>query len=472
MKDEDLKKLTLAGAARLVRTLELSPVELTAAVLRQIDQFDAGMRAFITVTADQAMDAARAAERALSRGENLGALHGLPISVKDLYDTKGVRTTAGMKVFHDRVPTEDAAIVQRVRQAGAVIVGKTNMHEAAYGITTINPHYGTARNPWNPDYITGGSSGGSASAVAMSMGLASVGSDTGGSIRVPASLCGIVGLKPTYGRCSLRGAVPLSWSLDHAGPMTRTVEDAALLLETLAGHDPHDPLSQDKPVPRYTENLTGVVKGLRIGIPRSYFFENLQPEVETAMRAALNTFERLGAIVTDVDLPMAPLQRGIWSQIASPEAYSYHETFLNSRGEDYGPDVRTRLEAGRLLLSIDYIRAQRARTLMQQECAGVLQSVDVIVTPSVPITPPRIDQASVQRGSVREPIGIALTRCSRHFNITGSPAISVPCGASSEGLPIGMQIAGRPFDEMTVLRIAHAFEREAVANGSTTAFQP
>jgi aspartyl-tRNA(Asn)/glutamyl-tRNA(Gln) amidotransferase subunit A len=243
--------------------------------------------------------------------------------------------------------------------------------------------------------------------------------------------------------------------------MAQTVEDCALLLGVIAGHDPLDPFSQAKSVPSYTAALTGNVKGLRIGVPRSYFFDGLAPEVDSAIKTALKAFERLGANVVEIDLPLAKLQRGIWSQIASPEAYSYHEKFINEHGDQYGADVRGRIEAGRLLLSIDYVRAQRARTLMKEECRRAFASVDVILVPSLPITPPRIDQGTVQRGSGTEPTGVALTRCTRHFNVIGLPAISIPCGFTADGLPMGLQIAGRPFDEATVLRAAHAYEQDA-----------
>jgi aspartyl-tRNA(Asn)/glutamyl-tRNA(Gln) amidotransferase subunit A len=461
MTESDLKKLTLTTAARLIRRRELSSVEMTETVLGRIARLNDRMRAFITVTADRAMDEARKADRDLLEGRTIGPLQGVPVSLKDLYDTKGVPTTAGSKVYANRIPNDDGTVVQKLKEAGAIVVGKANLHEFAYGVTTINPHYGTARNPWNPDYISGGSSGGSASAVALSMGFGSLGSDTGGSIRIPASICGIVGLKPTYGRCSLHGVVPLSWSMDHPGPMGQTVEDVALLLGVIAGYDPADPCSQNKPVPSYVDALTGNVQGLRIGVPRPYFFDGLAAEVDAAVSAALKTFERLGANVVEIDLPSAPLQRGIWSQIASPEAFSYHEKLLEAHGTEYGADVRNRIETGRLLLSIDYVRAQRARTLMKKESQKVFQSVDVIVVPSLPVTPPRIDQGTVQRGSVTEPTGVALTRCTRHFNVTGLPAVSIPCGFASNGLPLGMQIAGRAFDEATVLRAAHAYEQDA-----------
>ena len=461
MNDADLKKLTLASAARRIRRKEISAVELTAAVLQRIARLNDRTRAFITVTADRALARAHAADRELLNGATAGPLHGVPLSLKDLYDTKGVRTTAGSKVFADRIPNEDGFVVKKIQDAGAVVPGKNNLHEFAYGVTTVNPHYGTARNPWNPDYLCGGSSGGSGVAVALSMGFGSLGSDTGGSIRIPASLCGVVGLKPTYGRCSLRGVVPLSWSLDHPGPMGQTVEDVALMLGVMAGYDAADPFCQDKPVPSYLDALTGSVKGLRIGLPRSYFFDGLAPEVDAALNAALKTYERLGADIVDIDLKTAGLQRGVWSQIASPEAYAYHEEYLSKQGDRYGADVRGRLEIGRLLLSIDYVRAQRVRTVMKEECRKVFESVDVIVTPSLPVTPPRIDQTTVQRGSVTEPTGVALTRCTRHFNVTGLPAISLTCGFTRDGLPIGMQIAGRAFDEAVVLRAAHAYEQDA-----------
>jgi aspartyl-tRNA(Asn)/glutamyl-tRNA(Gln) amidotransferase subunit A len=333
-----------------------------------------------------------------------------------------------------------------LKEAGAVIIGKTNLHEFAYGVTTINPHYGTARNPWDRERICGGSSGGSASAVALGMGLASLGSDTGGSIRIPASFCGIVGLKPTYGRVSLRGVIPLSWSLDHGGPMTRTVEDAAMLMEIIGGADVEPP--------RYVDALTAEIKGVRIGIPKNHFYEQLAPPVASALHAALRHLEKLGAETVDVEAPDISIHRAVWLQIASPEAYSYHEFHLQKHADLYGADVRGRLEAGRALLSIDFVRAQRARSLMKENCKRLFERVDVIVTPTTPVAAPRIEEAKAVAGS--------LTRCTRFFNIVGLPAISIPCGFTPEGLPIGMQIAGKAFDEFTVLRVAHAYEQDAM----------
>lgn len=461
MTDADLKKLTLVSAARMIRRKEISPVELTESVLARIARLNERMRAYITVTEDHARTRARAAERALSRRSTIGPIHGVPISLKDLFDTKGIRTTAGSKVLADRVPEQDATVVERLNKAGAVLVGKANMHEFAFGATTVNPHYGTARNPWDPDRVAGGSSGGSASSLALSLAFGSLGSDTGGSIRIPAAACGIVGLKPTYGRVSLFGAIPLSWSLDHIGPMTQTVEDAAVMLEVIAGHDPRDPYSRDVPVPQYTRALTGNIKGLRVGIPRSFFFEKLVAEVETAVRSALRIMEKLGARLVEIDIPNAPLNRAIFSNIASPEAASYHEPFLRAHADLYGPEVRNRLEAGRLLLSIDYVRAQRARTALKEEFKVAFKTADVIVTPTLPIPAPRIDQPAVQWGNETEAVLSTLTRYTRLFNVVGVPTVSLPCGFTSEGLPIGLQIAGKPFGEGTVLRAAHAYEQEA-----------
>jgi aspartyl-tRNA(Asn)/glutamyl-tRNA(Gln) amidotransferase subunit A len=408
------------------------------------------MRAFITVVEPQTFRAARQ-----------GLLAGIPVSVKDLYDTKGILTTAGSKIFAGRVPDEDARAVKALKECGAVIIGKANMHEFAYGVTTINPHYGAARNPWDRSRISGGSSGGSASAVALGMGFGSLGSDTGGSIRIPAALCGVVGLKPTYGRVSLRGVVPLAWSFDHAGPIARTVRDAAVLLDAIAGHDPLDPYSRNVQVPRYTDALTGDITGIRIGIPKNHFYERLASPVETALDEAIHSLQKLGAALADIQVPDISIHRAVWLQIASPEAYSFHENRLRTQAALYGADVRGRLEAGRNLLSIDYVRAQRVRTRMKLEFKQLFEAVDVIVTPTVPIPAPRIEDAGKPWGQGPETAAAALTRFTRYFNIVGLPAISIPCGLTPEGLPIGMQIAGRAFDETTVLRVAHAYEQHA-----------
>src|SRR5262245_29925495 len=370
MIDTDFKKLTLVGAAQMIAQREISAREMVDAVISRIERLNPDFHAFITVIHPGDLNDAR------SPGDK--ALLGVPISVKDLYDTKGIRTTAGSKVFAERIPDEDATVIKKLQEAGGAIVGKTNLHEFAFGVTTVNPHYGIARNPWDRERITGGSSGGSASAVALSMGFGSLGSDTGGSIRIPASLCGVVGLKPTYGRVSLRGVVPLSWSLDHPGPLTRTVEDAAVLMNVIAGYDPRDPYSRNVGIPRYTDALTGVVRGVRVGIPNDFFYEHLAPAVETAIHAAVYNLEKLGAEIIPIDVPGIAIHRAAWLQIASPEAYSYHEFHLRDSAALYGADVRGRLEAGKVLLSIDYVRAQRARALIKEQCRQLFDIVDVI----------------------------------------------------------------------------------------------
>jgi len=453
MIDTDFKKLTLVGAAQMIAQREISAREMVDAVISRIERLNPDFHAFITVIHPGDLNDAR------SPGDK--ALLGVPISVKDLYDTKGIRTTAGSKVFAERIPDEDATVVKKLKDAGGVIVGKNNLHEFAFGVTTVNPHYGIARNPWDRERISGGSSGGSASAVALSMGFGSVGSDTGGSIRIPASLCGVVGLKPTYGRVSLRGVVPLSWSLDHAGPLTRTVEDAAVLMDVIAGYDSRDPYSRNADVPRYSDALTGVIKGVRVGIPDNFFYENLAPSVETAIHAAVRSLEKLGAEIVRILVPGIEIHRAIWLQIASPEAYSYHESHLRENAALYGADIRGRLEAGQALLSIDYVRAQRARTLIKEQCRQLFDRVDVIVTPTVPIPAPRIDDLNKPWGNGSETSMASLARFTRFYNVVGLPAISIPCGCTPEGLPVGMQIAGKAFDEFTVIRVAHAYEQDA-----------
>ncbi|HYR91062.1 MAG TPA: amidase [Terriglobia bacterium] len=440
MNDQELRQLTLASVAKQISLRELSPVEVTEAVLARIERLNQRMGAFITVTGERALERARAVEREIAGGHKRPLL-GIPISIKDLFDTKGIKTTAGSKVFSDRVPEADADVVTMLYEAGAVLVGKTNLHEFAYGVTSINPHYGTARNPWDPQRIAGGSSGGSAAAVALALGFGSLGTDTGGSIRIPASLCGIVGLKPTYGLVSLNGVIPLAPSFDHAGPMAQTVEDVAILLSVITGNRV-----------RYADALTGNIKGIRLGIPQNYFYEHLDPEVDAAVRSAITRLGNLGADIVEVDFSSASLQKDIFVQVATPEAYSYHEQYLQSHGAAYGSDVRTRLEAARTMLSVDYLRAQRARLTMKDECETIFKTTDVIVTPTTAITAPPVD------GNVAADL---LNRCTRPFNLTGLPTISVPCGFTSGGLPVGLQITGRAFDESTVLRVAHTYEQDA-----------
>lgn len=460
MTESQLTSLTLANVAAMIASRTVSPVEVTRAVLARTERLNGAMQALITITKDHALEAARKAEGEIARGYRL-PLHGVPVSIKDLFDTKGVKTTAGAKVFAKRVPETNATVVDKLNEAGAVIIGKTNLHEFAFGVTTVNPHYGTTKNPWDQSRIAGGSSGGSACAVAAGLGFGSIGSDTGGSIRIPASLCGIAGLKPTYGRVSVHGAVPLCWSLDHVGPMARTVEDVAILLRAIAGPDSKDSYSRKVDVPDYLQALTGTIKGISIGIPREYFYENLAPDVEAAVAHALRVLEKLGAHLREIRLPNVPVHRAVWLNIASPEAYSFHEPYLKASAAEYGADVRGRLEPGRELLAVDYVRAQRTRGMMKEECLKLFREVSVIVTPTIPIAAPRIDDLDKLWAGVPETAAASLSRYTRFFNIVGFPAISIPCGFTTDGLPIGIQIAGKPFDESTVLRVSHAYEQEA-----------
>lgn len=345
-------------------------------------------------------------------------------------------------------------MVERLKQAGAVIVGKANTHEFALGVVTP-----PTRNPWDVDRIPGGSSGGSGAAVAASLCLGALGSDTGGSIRIPAACCGIVGLKPTYGRVSRYGVLPLSWTLDHVGPMAKTVEDAALLLRAIAGRDPRDASTLDRPVPDYTKALTGEVRGVRLGLPKEHFFELLAPEVEAGVREAIRLLERLGAQVEEVSIPHLKYQAPINTTIALAEAACYHEHYLRTRADDYNPDVRLLLEMGKFMVATDYVKAQRLRTLLRRDYDEAFQRVDVIVHPGLPVPATQVGQTTVQIGDKTETVLSAMVRLNRPGNQTGLPVISVPCGFTAAGLPIGLGIAGKPFAEATVLRVAHAYEQ-------------
>ncbi|HKZ52484.1 MAG TPA: amidase [Candidatus Acidoferrales bacterium] len=456
--DDKFALLPLSQLAPLIRKKDLSPVELLEAILTRIERFDSQLNSYITVLADSARAEARQAEKEILNGHYRGPLHGIPVSIKDLFATRGARTTCGSKVLADWVPDYDATAVARWREAGAVIVGKTNMHEFAYGVTNNNPHYGPVRNPWDLERVPGGSSGGSGAAVAASLCTASLGSDTGGSIRIPSAVCGVVGIKPTYGRVSRYGAIPLAWSIDHVGPLAKSVEDAALLLAALAGPDPKDTTGSDRPVPDYTQGLSGEVGGVRLGIPEQYFFEHVDPEILTAVQQAIRSLEQLGASAQPVSLPHLENCAAMEAHITLAEATSYHEPHMRTRIDDYGDGVRIDLEAGRYLLATDYVKSQRARALLLEVFGRAFEQVDVIVSPTLPAFPPLIGELYVQSGDLREHVIDAFLRFSIPYNLTGLPAISVPCGFSSSGLPIGLQIAGRAFDEPTVLRVAHAYE--------------
>jgi aspartyl-tRNA(Asn)/glutamyl-tRNA(Gln) amidotransferase subunit A len=453
----DLLDLSLSELAGEIRGGRVSPVEATEACLRRIEERDGTLNSFLTICADAALKTARQRTEELAAGAYRGPLHGVPIALKDLFLTAGVRTTAGSRILRDWVPDQDAAAVRSLAQAGAVFLGKLNMHEYAFGATSENPHYGPVRNPHATDRIAGGSSGGSGAAVAAGLCFGALGTDTGGSIRCPAALCGIVGLKPTYGRVSRAGVIPLAWSLDHVGPMTRTVTDAALMLEAIAGHDPADPTSARKPAPSYSRMIEDGVAGLRLGIPRQFFWHPIHPEVETQVRGAIGELERLGARLEEVSLPSLQYLASVQFATIHAEAAGYHRPYFRTRLAEYGASVRARLVEGLAVTGADYLDAQQTRGLIRREFLQCLENVDALLTPTVAIPAPRIGQRAVEVDGVAAPPQYFLVRNTAPFNLTGLPAISVPCGLA-EGLPVGLQIAGRAWEEGVVLRIARAIE--------------
>jgi aspartyl-tRNA(Asn)/glutamyl-tRNA(Gln) amidotransferase subunit A len=459
MQANDLTALSIAEAGALIVRRQVSPVELTDAYLAQLERQNPLLNAYVTVTGDAAREEARAAEREIGSGTYRGPLHGIPIALKDLYDTKGIRTAAGSKILWDRVPDEDSAVTTLLRAAGAISLGKTNTHEFAYGVTTNNPHFGATRNPWNPDCIPGGSSGGSGAAVAAGMAAMAMGSDTGGSIRIPAALCGTVGLKATHGRVSTAGVIPLSWTLDHAGPLTRTVEDAALVLNAIAGYDPNDAMTVPMPVDDYTRDLAAGVRGLRLGVPRAGFFEAIDPEVARAVEEAIGVYRTLGATVEDMDGTALWNARQAVSDIMLADARHYHAAWLRDRPEEYGEDVRDRLMRRTDMSADEFIAAMRVRAAVTVETARLMTRYDGLLLPTTRIpAPPIAGQTIIIDGQEVFAPNI-LTSNTNPFNLPGMPALSLPCGFTATGLPIGLQVVTRRWDEVTALRIAAAYER-------------
>jgi aspartyl-tRNA(Asn)/glutamyl-tRNA(Gln) amidotransferase subunit A len=447
---EAIAYATIRELGARYRKRELSPVEVTRTLLARIEKVDPSLNAFVTLTAERALADARAAEELLRRGDDRPLL-GIPIAHKDIYCTRGIRTTGGSALLADWVPDVESTCGRRWQDAGTVLLGKLITHEFAMGLQFPGHRFPPARNPWNVDHIPGGSSSGSGAALAAGLVYGATGSDTGGSIRGPASFCGIVGLKPTYGRSSRAGVLTLSWTLDHTGPMARTVEDCALLMQPLAGHDPLDPASSLAPVDDYTAQLGRDVRGLRIGVVRNYFFEGVDPEVERAFEEAMATLRRLGADVRDVQIPSLKATHS-FLLILLAEAYAYHERDLREHPELYGDVLRERFMAGALVTAAEYVQAQRIRSEICREAAEVLRDVDVLATPTSPKPATPFPQAyDPEFGFPRSNMP--------PFNITGSPTLALPCGFSASGLPLSLQLAGRPFDEATVLRVGHAYEQ-------------
>jgi len=456
MAANELCFLSISQLAEQIKTRTVSPVEATRAYLDRIQALDAKLNSYITVTAERALQEARTAEEQIRSGTYLGPLHGVPLAHKDIIATKGIKTTCASKVLKDAVPDYDATVIERLRAAGSILLGKLNMNE--FATITPSPYFGRVNNPWNLAHNPGGSSSGSGVAVAAGLCAGSLGTDTGGSIRIPAAFCGIVGLKATHGRISLFGVTPLSWSLDHVGPMTRTVKDAALMLQALAGHNAHDLGASEAPVSDYTTKLTGDIKGLRLGIPARFFPDYTDPEVKNAFAAAVKVLIGLGAQVEEITLPSLDEAWPTAQVIMNGEANVWHEPYLQTQAEDYAPQVRKFLERGKPTLATDYVKAQRAKARLRQEMLTALAGVDVLLTPGELIPPLPHDARSATINGREVSLMAALISATCPFNLTGQPALTLPCGFTTSGLPIALQIVGKPFDETTVLRVGHAYE--------------
>jgi len=444
---------TICELGRKLRDRSISPVELTHDCLDRIEKLNPKLNAYITVTAESALERARLAEREIYRGTYLGPLHGIPIGLKDIIDTAGVRTTAASGVFKDRVPAEDAELVRRLRSSGAIILGKQNLHEFAYGGSCMISYFGEVHNPWDTERVTGGSSGGSAASVAAGLGFAAIGTDTAGSIRLPAAYCGVVGLKATYGRVSARGVIPLSKSYDHVGPLTNSVYDAALILQVLTQHGPADPCIK----PSFVSAFDELPANLRIGVPRQFFFDDLHPEVADAIEKAIDVFRRLNAEIRD-DFRRDKLEVSTDRTLASAEAYAYHQSFVASTPELYQPATLARIQSGARISANDALRASQELLASRHAIQEIFDDVDVLLTPTVPIPPPRIADLRAHPEDLRAQELIML-RNTRPFNVWGIPAISIPCGFTKDGLPIGLQLAAAPWQGNVLLQAAHEYEQ-------------
>jgi aspartyl-tRNA(Asn)/glutamyl-tRNA(Gln) amidotransferase subunit A len=448
----ELASLTLKEVSEALRRKTASPVDLTEACLKRIETYNHALNAFITVTRDQAMEAARAMEAEQRRGKWRGPLHGIPIALKDNIDTAGIRTTAASELFKDRVPSEDAGVVRRLKNAGAILLGKTNLHEFAYGGSSSVSYFGPVHNPWALDRVPGGSSGGSAAATAAALCFGSLGTDTAGSVRIAASYCGIVGFKPTYGRVSNRGVVPLSWTMDHVGPLCRTVEDAALMMGVIAGYDEPDPSTIDVAVPDYQSAFKMQVSKLRLGIPRTPFFDELDPEIAKAVDAAIEVLRKLAATVGEITLPAVDIPMDeIYSRVRSVEAFAYHAQWIAESPEKYQEITRERIVKNAAAVTAPaYAQARHQIDLVRREISKTFANVDLLIMPTMPGPPVMIAQGG-------SPTSVSIRNTSP-IDVLGLPAISVPCGFTTAGLPIGLQIVGAPFAESTVLALAHAYE--------------
>jgi len=445
--------------ATAIRAKERSAVAVMSACLDRIEAVDPELKAFVTVHPEQALAGARAVEDAIMAGRAVGPLAGVPIAVKDLFKVEGMRRTCGSQFFEDAAAAPEATSVSRLKAAGAIVVGLLNLHEFAFGPTGQNPNTGTARNPWNRDRVAGGSSSGSGVAVAGGMVPAALGSDTGGSIRIPAALCGVVGCKQTYGLASRHGIFPVSTRLDHGGPLARSAADTALILQAIAGTDPADPSTRHAPWVDYSSGLDGGLSGLRIGVPRDFFFDDLHPEVDRAITEALAIIEAEGAVVTDIDLPFAAHASEVWNRLALAEAYAVHEPMLAEHGDAYSPDVRARLMLGRDHTARDFVRSQWQAAEINRQMAAVMRTVDLLATPAAPIPAPFADNGCLDVEGQTVDGHKVLGRFTRLAALTGQPALSLPAGMTGDGLPIGLQLIGDWFRDDRLFAAAHGFEQ-------------
>ena len=451
---------SLAGLFRELLARRLSPVEVVRALLERIEADETN--SFITVTAERALEEASLAEREILAGRHRGPLHGVPVALKDIIYTRGVRTTMGSALYAGHVPDHSATVARKLEEAGSVLIGKTNTHELAYGPTGDRSYFGPTLNPHDARRITGGSSGGSGAAVAAMLCYGALGSDTGGSIRIPAALCGIVGMKPTFGRVSKSGVFPLCWSLDHVGPITRAVEDNALMLNVLAGHDQEDHYSVDRPAEDFTRHLRRGLHGGGIGLPRSFYFDHVDEEVGARVLEAVEVFRSLGARVREVEIPNLIDTLHAHRLILGAEAYAVHEESLENEPETFDEEVGERLMDGARPRAYRYAKARRRGVLATDEFDHALHGVDALLTPTLPITATDIGQREVSIGDYEESVRSALTRFTGPTNLTGHPSLSIPCGTTATGLPVGLQLIGRHFDEATLYCFGHAYEEAMV----------
>lgn len=436
----------------------LSPVEVVQAHLDRIEETEDVLNSFITRPGEEALKAARVAEKEIQSGTYRSPLHGIPVGLKDIYYVEGIPNTAGSRIYESFVPKYNGTVAERFKDAGAILFGKLNMHQFAFGPTGLNRDYGDMHNPWDPKRMTGGSSGGSGSAAAAGQCTITMGTDTGGSIRIPSALCGLSGIKPTYGRVSRYGLVPLSWSLDHPGPMCRTVVDCALALDVVAGYDAKDPASINAPLSDYRAALTGNVRGLRIGVPKEYFEVPVDAEIKKSVKSALDVLAHLGAEVKEVSWPMYHHSAAMSTVILYAEAAAFHRELVLKRGNEYDPSIRWRIEAGMFISGVDYVRAQRARAAFTDSAVKLFQEVDLIAGPMEPMIAPKIGEEQLEIDGQQVGVIAALTQYTRPFNLTGFPALTVPCGFSN-GYPIGLQLAARHLEEGVALNAGYAYQQ-------------